>query len=337
MMQILWIAGMIVCFNQVAFSQDPVFSQFYNAPLQLNPAFAGNTNGPSFHLNYRNQWPALGNIYTTTAISYSQFFRKINSGFGGSILVDNAGDGTLKTSRFALNYSYRLKVNQKSYIKGGIETTLGNISLDWDRFIFGDAIDPRLGSVSPGGLPFPSAETRPLQNSINYFGVSSGILYSHPDYYFGVTLRNLNTPDISFLSQQGRNNNDGYLPLFFSLHGGYKFTIRERNKFREDAFIMPNVLIAGQSGFRQVNFGSIFAMNKLLLGVWYRLTGSNADAVIGSVGVRKDFLRISYSFDYTTSALSIRQGGSHEVGISLNFDYLYPEKVNYNDCFNIFR
>jgi hypothetical protein len=53
-------------------AQDPVFTQFYAAPVQLNPALTGSTLAPRIALNYRNQWPAL-NAYVTYAASYEQF------------------------------------------------------------------------------------------------------------------------------------------------------------------------------------------------------------------------------------------------------------------------
>ncbi|MFM8742085.1 MAG: type IX secretion system membrane protein PorP/SprF, partial [Cytophagales bacterium] len=34
-------------------AQDPQFSQFYAAPLYLNPAFAGSTNQNRVGINYR--------------------------------------------------------------------------------------------------------------------------------------------------------------------------------------------------------------------------------------------------------------------------------------------
>ncbi|HRN93135.1 MAG TPA: type IX secretion system membrane protein PorP/SprF [Chitinophagales bacterium] len=38
-------------------AQDVVMSQFYSAPLYLNPAMSGIAYGPRFTVNYRNQWP----------------------------------------------------------------------------------------------------------------------------------------------------------------------------------------------------------------------------------------------------------------------------------------
>ncbi|MEL7422621.1 MAG: type IX secretion system membrane protein PorP/SprF, partial [Bacteroidota bacterium] len=51
---LLALLGIVVCSLQ---AQDPIFSQFYAAPLQLNPAFAGTTIAPRFTFNHRNQYP----------------------------------------------------------------------------------------------------------------------------------------------------------------------------------------------------------------------------------------------------------------------------------------
>ena len=40
-------------------AQDPQFSQFYAAPLYLNPGFAGTTPYIRAGANFRSQWPSL--------------------------------------------------------------------------------------------------------------------------------------------------------------------------------------------------------------------------------------------------------------------------------------
>ena len=71
--------------------------------------------------------------------------------------------------------------------------------------------------------------------------------------------------------------------------------------------------------------------------MWYRDTANNGDAVIGSLGVRSGIYKISYSYDLTVSGLGVNSGGSHELGLILNFDSLLPKKSKYNDCLNLFR
>lgn len=326
-----------LCFLNLT-AQDPIYSQFYNAHLQLNTALAGNTVSPLIQLNYRNQWPALGNIYTTYSVSYDQYIKKLKSGVGVMLLADNAGDGTLKNTGLTGFYSYRVRVKDDIYIKGGIEAGLVNLSLDWNKLVFGDGIDPALGPVSPGGTPFPSQEAVPASNSRRYLNVGAGVVLYSPKFYAGLSLKNLNTPDVSFvIGNNASGSGVSSIPVRMSLHGGYYILLRRGNKNTDATFISPNVMFLRQSGYNQFNLGAYMSVNKIQGGLWYRHSLYNGDAVITSFGVKKDFFKITYSFDFTVSQLSIRQGGSHELGIVLNFDYLYPKKEDYNDCFAIFR
>lgn len=334
----LWCVLVIFYGTTRSICQDPVYSQFFNAHLQLNAALAGNTVSPLIQLNYRNQWPALGNIYSTYSVSYDQYISKIKSGIGIVLLTDNAGDGTLRSTGLTGFYSYRLKMNQDTYIKGGIEAGFINLGLDLNKLQFGDAIDPAVGPISPGGTPFPSQETFEGETSKNYLNIGAGVVLYNPKYYIGLGLKNLNTPDISFLeNRNGGENSSSSLPVRISLHGGTQILIRKGNKNTDPTFISPNVMFLRQSGYNQLNVGAYLSVDKVQGGLWYRHSLYNGDALITSFGVKKDFFKITYSFDLTLSQLSIRQGGSHEIGIVLNFDHLYPKKQDYNDCFAIFR
>ncbi len=319
-------------------SQDPIYSQYYNAHLQLNSALAGNTRAPLFQLNYRNQWPNLGKIYTTYSLSYDQFISKLNSGVGISLVTDNAGDGIIKTTGITGFYSYRLKVNKNSYIKGGIETGFVNMGLDWNKLQFGDAIDPSNGPLSPGGTPYPSKESVPGSTTKNFLNIGAGVVFYNPDYYFGIALKNLNTPDISFLGNTNSADKSAQaIPVRFSLHGGMQILLRPGNKNIDPTFISPNIMFLSQSGYNQLNVGAYLSVNKIQGGLWFRHSLFNGDALITSFGVKKDFLKITYSFDLTMSQLNIRQGGSHEIGVVVSFEHLYPKRQDYNDCFAIFR
>ncbi len=334
----IWAITLFLFCIQVVKSQDPIYSQYYNAHLQLNSALAGNTNGPLFQLNYRNQWPLLDKIYTTYSISYDQFVRRLNSGVGVQLVTDNAGDGTLRTTGLTGYYSYKLRVKKKSFIKGGMEIGYTNLGLDWNKLVFGDAIDPGSGHISPGGTPYPSKEQTPGITSKNLLNIGAGIVFFNPEYYVGVSLKNLNTPDISFL-ESGINSgaSSQSLPVRFSLHGGKQIILRSGNKRIDPTFISPNIMYLRQGGFHQLNAGAYLSVNKIQGGLWYRHSLFNGDALITSFGVKKDFLKITYSFDLTLSQLNIRQGGAHELVVVVSFEHLYPKRQDYNDCFAIFR
>ena len=94
----------------LAFAQDPEFSQYYAAPLYLNPAFAGTSTDHRFIANYRNQWPNIARGYVTTAISYDYNLYQYNSGVGFLATLDKAGTAGMKSSQFNFLYSYGLKL-----------------------------------------------------------------------------------------------------------------------------------------------------------------------------------------------------------------------------------
>ena len=52
-------------------AQDPQFSQFYAAPLYINPAFTGASEYTRIGANYRNQWPGISGSFVTTSASLS--------------------------------------------------------------------------------------------------------------------------------------------------------------------------------------------------------------------------------------------------------------------------
>ncbi|MEM1323279.1 MAG: PorP/SprF family type IX secretion system membrane protein, partial [Bacteroidota bacterium] len=314
-------------------AQDPIFSQFYAAPLQLNPAFAGNTNGAHFALNYRNQWPSIPEAYITYAASYDQFVPSLNSGFGLMLLSDDAGQGLIKTNKVAGFFSYRLQVNRDFFLRLGTQISAVQTRLDWDRFIFLDQIDERVGPISPGGTPFPTEEQRPDQTSTTYLDISAGILAYSPGIYGGISIKHLNRPDESVLGIN-TNLNTG-LPIRFTAHAGGEIKLTPGNKRQPASFISPNIMFVKQGDFGQINGGAYLSAGRVFGGTWYRHTFSNADAVIFLVGVQQGVFKIGYSYDWTISSLTLGDsGGSHEVSLIINLEG--PENDDYNDCLKIF-
>lgn len=315
-------------------AQDPVFSQFYNSPLHLNPAFTGNTFGPKVAINYRNQWPNLPWAYVTYATSYDQFFKKYNSGIGVSILADDAGNGIFKTNKIAFDYAYAIEVTKNHYVKIGIEPAISQSRLNWDKLIFLDQIDGRTGEVTPGGTNLPGTEMRPESTNRIYFDVGVGGVYYNPVWYVGVSVKHLTAPDIQFI-ETGKSESIQGVPLRFSLHSGAQFPVSSLNIRRNKAYFAPQVMYMHQGPFDQIIVGGNLDIGVISFGTWFRHTFVNSDALVFSLGYEQDFFRIEYSFDFTVSGLG-NQGGAHEIGIVMTFED-QSKQSKYNDCFQIFR
>ena len=328
---LVWLAGI-----SDLHSQDPIFSQFYNAPIQLNPGLAGLTNTANVAINYRNQWYGWPQAYSTYSASFDQFYPDINSGLGIQVLTDNAGNGILKTNKISGVYAYRLQLNRKLQARIGLEASLVQSRLNWDRLVFGDQIQPFFENGTPGGTIIPSLEMQPPDLNPIFFDVSMGAVLFNDQYYFGISLKHLNAPNDRFLP--GDNSSYSGLPLRFSIHGGWEIDLDGYNNTGFGSFIAPSILLVRQSGLSQLNAGALFNKENFFAGGWLRHNFSNLDAAIFSFGWRTDWLKLSYSFDLTLSAANIsRTTGSHEVGILINLGGMNAKESRYEDCFSIFR
>jgi len=332
---LLLLSALTICTSLKA--QDPVFSQFYAAPLHINPAFAGVTDAPRFTVNYRNQWSSWPNAYATYAASYEQTVESLNSGFGFLLMSDNAGDGIYKTNRFSAVYGYRLQASDNLFFKFGVEAGLIQASINWDKLVFGDQLDPINGPTDP------TNEDRPASLSKTVFDVSTGLLVYSKQFYGGVSLKHLNSPNENFL-QLNENLNAG-APMRITVHGGAEFALGRSNNQNGGAFISPNFMFIKQGPFGQLNVGSYAGFGKFYGGAWYRHASSNADAAIMLLGFKEGILRIGYSYDITLSELASAPGGTggtHEIALTINLDdsrALQRKKraSRYSNCFKMFN
>lgn len=310
-------------------AQDPIFSQFYAAPLQINPAFAGSGNAPRIGVAYRNQWTGFNNAYRTYAAYYDQNIDRLNSGIGFNLEGDDAGNGILRTMRFSALYAYRLKINDDLGIKIGVEAGFQQTAVDWDQLVFPDQLDPIQGPV------ITTSEQRPDQLTKTVFDVSSGLLLLNPRFWLGVSIKHLNAPNQSYLLIN--DNLSRGLPLRYALHGGTEISVKEGNKLRPASFISPNFLFLLQGPYKQLNVGAYAAMGPVFGGAWYRHTFRNADAAILMIGLRQDMFKIGLSYDLTVSGLAGQAGGTYELTMGVFFDRGRKKPFDLNDCTRMFH
>src|SRR3989337_2827780 len=126
-MRKLLLAGLVFFISLCANAQDPHFSQFFASPLTLNPALTGKFDGNLRAAgNYRNQWPAFNNVYTTSTLSvdFSILNRVLPEtdtwGVGIMALNDKAGGNILKTTFVGISTAYHKALNEDGYSQIGI-------------------------------------------------------------------------------------------------------------------------------------------------------------------------------------------------------------------------
>ncbi len=318
-------------------AQDPIYSQFFAAPLQTNPASVGNTLAPRITLNYRNQWVSFNNAFVTYSAAYEQLLEPLNSSIGLMIQTDNAGDGIYQLTNVAAIYGYRLEVNRDFFLKIGIEVGGGQLALDWQQLVFLDQLDAIRGNI------YPSEEIPPINLSKTYLDIGTGLMAYGKKFYGGISFKHVNAPSQSLLNIN--DNISSGLPMRTTLHAGGQFTIKEGNTRRLGTFISPNLMFIQQGNFGQLNGGAYIGAGSFFGGAWYRHAFNNPDALIFLAGVQYGILKIGYSYDFTVSNLAISAGGSggaHEISVTFNFEdsaeFRQRKKASrYNDCLKIFR
>ncbi len=301
-------------------AQDPQFSQFYSAPLYLNPAFAGSSQLTRVGANYRNQWPSLESNFVSYTAWGDHFIDEKNSGIGFFVGRDQATISGLASTLVAAQYAYQLSLTQTFTLRAGFQAGYTFRNVDFSKFIFGDQINPD-GSIDPTAEIFNST------SATNFFDVGAGVLLYSENAWFGVSAFHLNQPNQSLIGEQST------LPRKFSFHAGYKFFLSEGTigeglfSRPQERSIAPTAQYKFQGDFDQLDLGLYLTYEPIIFGVWYRglpvksVDGvSNNEAIVLLVGLtkknKKEIINIGYSYDVTLSNLGTQSGGAHEFSIS---------------------
>lgn len=313
-------------------AQDAQFSQFYAAPLYLNPAFAGSTNQARVGVNYRNQWPAIDANFNTISAFADFYIEDKNSGVGVIINRDKEGILGLSSTSISALYSYDLQLTKGLSFRPGFQASLYNRAINFDRLTFGDQFD-QYGQV----VRKSSVEGLNSGQSKFFGDISLGALLYSQRAWFGISAFHITQPDQSLV---GSKDN---LPMKLNAHAGLKFYLTPGvmgqgfyNRPRERS-IAPAIQYRHQGNFDQMDLGMYFTFEPLLIGTWYRgvpfksVNGIvNNESIVLLIGLTKkgtkDVLNIGYSYDYTISKLGPGSGGAHEFSVVYTWSTRDPRK-----------
>src|SRR4051812_31473242 len=86
--------------------QDPIYAQYLNNPLIINPAYAGSNNMFNAGIQYRRQWAGLDGNPTTVNFNSHMSVYQNRVGLGLMVIQDKIGD--TKNTEFSTAYSYKI-------------------------------------------------------------------------------------------------------------------------------------------------------------------------------------------------------------------------------------
>jgi type IX secretion system PorP/SprF family membrane protein len=307
-----------VLLGTTAYAQDPQFSQYYQAPLYLNPGFTGITPQQRIALNYRNQWPSLPKAFETYALSYDIFVDELRSGFGLLATTDKMGSAGWRTTTVGLLYSYKVKITDKIVFSPGLYFGYGSNGLDRTKVRLGKDLDVEYDQ--PGSSLDPDV-ARLGRHS--YFDFGSGFLIYSKGLWVGASFSHMNKPNISVLNDESR------LPMKTAIHAGAKIPLHNGLHDRgRSSYLTPSFIYRMQGpSFSQLDLGVNYHIDPVSVGVWYRgkpfeSTVANTlqqDALILTLGMYLNIFTVGYSYDFTIGKMQTASGGSHEISLVFEF------------------
>lgn len=315
------------CICIAADAQDHMFSQFFNAPIYLNPALTGQFEGDlRMNLIYRSQWANIGGgmSYISGAVDYNvpQF------GGGIGLILNRSSEGAAYLNKNNVAATYAYSVGSDAFILSfGLQAGVTNRTLDFSKLVFSDQIDPRLG-YNPGST---SAAEAPAYNSRLYFDAGAGINLVAGKFMAGLAMQHLNRPDESFTGVTAR------LPIRTTGHLSYMFDLTHDDNMddSEKSYVIPSVIVYKQATGNSLNAGMQYKKRGINAGLWYRASsndiGGGPSAVVISLifdlFINRDGgekIRFGISHDASTSRLNYTNTSGTTEG-SLSYETSFPQ------------
>ena len=300
-----------------AWGQDLHFSQYYNAPMLVNPANTGFNPDFDFRVgvNYRSQWASVGSPYKTMSAwgDVKLLGNRIENGWvglGGMLWKDQAGSGSLTGTTGLVSLAYHQMLGYNSLLSGGFSVGYTQKRIDVTKLTFDDQwngvfFDANIPSLEPFAT-----------NQVSYIDLQAGINYAYfasENFYFnaGVSVMHINTPRETFFDASVSNN---------EINRRYNVFLNASLKVQDTWILNPNIYVSMVGNSREILAGinanrdlGDNGARQLIMGVYYR----NNDAIIPMFGYQINDLKMTFNYDATISSLSKSNltRGAYEISI----------------------
>ena len=299
-------------------AQDRHFSQFFNSPIQLNPALAGVIDGTyRVNLNYRDQWNKLtnGNYSTVNAsgdINFKVPFRKLQQdllGIGASFLSDKASTFGFQSNELAFVGAYHKSVGKNQFLSFGFKTGIQQRGINFENLKFEDQYIEGQGYVST------SRETLP-ENNVSFAELAIGLNYNwnandEKSFNIGISWHHLNAPDFSYFNLSLPVNT---LPVKKPLYRLFSFNV-SGSFYNGSGVLTPRVWTLAQGPHFQAMAGASYLLpidldqtNKLILGGYLKGVkdekGLALESFVPMIGIELGKVNFTFSYDANTRRLA---------------------------------
>ena len=280
-----------VCFSVTA-QQDPLYSQYINNPLVLNPAYAGLTNNLNISVGYRSQWAGFEGSPKT--INFNGHISLLNNKMGTGLMVISDQIGNSKITEVFGSYSYRINVTEDKILSFGLQAGFTNYQID----------NSKVNPFDKTDLLFQGNSTE-MKPSFGF-----GVILKSDKFFVGLSVpRMLRTT----LETQGLQSS--LYTQHYYLMGSYLFYLKERLRFKPAALLK---LVSGAPASIDLN-ASLIIHEKYQAGL---LTRNFNTYGLFVQAILKDAFRFGYVFEIPTGSSVGTNFSSHEITIGYRLNVL---------------
>ncbi len=270
--------------------QDPHFTQYFDNPLFVNPAYAGSTGMLSATSIHREQWVGFEGRPSSTTLSLHSPLSYESVGLGITAVRDVIGP--VSQTMFYGDFSYSLKLTKKSKLAFGLKAGFNLINTETSS----------LNTTQIGDVNLMNN----MRNRINpNFGF--GMYYHSPTFFAGIS-----TPRLIEQSIDGTTSNKEKRHYFAIV--GAVIPVSKDWKIRPTSQIKATI---GAPISIDLSLAGIYR-DKLWFGSMYRLNA--AFGVFTQFQITHQF-RLGLASDFSTTKIRNFNVGTFEILLSYDFRF----------------
>ena len=274
----------------------PVYSQYLQNGMVINPAYAGSRGALSGFLSYRMQWMGIADAPVFQTISFNTPMKNDRVGLG--IIGQFMQYGVTRSRSIYASYSYKIKLGEGKLafgLKGGVDMS----NTDYSKISLTDPADPAFLDAN---------------NSYVLPNIGAGVYYYSDKLFAGVSVP-------QFLSYQRTGTNT--VGAYHSFHNyDFIFTAGGLISFSDFLKFKPSMLVnyslneAKKLMQLDLNGNLIFG-DLLWVGGSWRTTEK---VVVGILQFQlTNQLMLGFSYDYPVGTMSSYSKGSSEFILRYEF------------------
>lgn len=291
--KLLILAVLVLSCVQLKAQQDPIYSQYMNNLMSVNPAYTAVRGVGSISTITRKQWLNLNGSPLTSSLTLALPLDSIRIGGGFDFLYDEIGP--VATIALFMNYSYQIQATANTKLSFGLKAGFNYLEArltELDRYDYDDFYIIKNGDFN-----------RFMPN----FGV--GAFWYGDNYYAGIAVPRLlqNKYIKDDVSTEAASREERH----YFLHGAYIFNLSPGITFKPG---ITTIMTAGAPVTADFDFSFLF-YDRIWLGAMYRIS----DAIGAYAQFQVENIKIGFSYDYTHTRLSEFNNGTFEIMLRYDF------------------